>query len=120
MKIVYFAWLREKAGISEEDVSPPATVKDVQGLIEWLRARDIRARLIGFCHGPIHFRHHLFTSFVLLKNGGDSLPATYAHRCQRVLCSIALKQTSRLSGDARSTSSQWVAKGDCTSIDIDF
>ena len=30
----------EKAGISEEDVSPPATVKDVQGLIEWLRARD--------------------------------------------------------------------------------
>jgi molybdopterin synthase sulfur carrier subunit len=40
MKIVYFAWLREKAGISEEDVSPPATVKDVQGLIEWLRARD--------------------------------------------------------------------------------
>ena len=40
MKIVYFAWLREKAGISEEDVSPPATVKDEQGLIEWLRARD--------------------------------------------------------------------------------
>ena len=40
MKIVYFAWLREKAGISEEDVSPPATVKDVQGLIGWLRARD--------------------------------------------------------------------------------
>ena len=40
MKIVYFAWLREKAGISEEDVSPPASVKDVQGLIEWLRARD--------------------------------------------------------------------------------
>ncbi len=39
MKIVYFAWLREKAGISEEQVSPPDTVKDVKGLIEWLRGR---------------------------------------------------------------------------------
>ena len=39
MKIVYFAWLREKAGISEEQVSPPDTVNDVKGLIEWLRGR---------------------------------------------------------------------------------
>ena len=39
MKIVYFAWLREKTGIPEEQVSPPATVKDVKGLIEWLRGR---------------------------------------------------------------------------------
>ncbi len=39
MKIVYFAWLREKAGVSTEEVSPPATVKDVMGLIEWLRGR---------------------------------------------------------------------------------
>lgn len=40
MKIVYFAWLREKAGVSAEEVSPPATVKDVKGLIEWLRGQD--------------------------------------------------------------------------------
>jgi molybdopterin synthase sulfur carrier subunit len=39
MKIVYFAWLREKAGVSEETVSPPDSVNDVRGLIEWLRAR---------------------------------------------------------------------------------
>jgi len=39
MKIVYFAWLREKTGVSEEDVSPPAAVKDVKGLIEWLRGQ---------------------------------------------------------------------------------
>ena len=39
MKIVYFAWLREKAGVSEEEVLPPATVKDVKGLIEWLRGQ---------------------------------------------------------------------------------
>lgn len=39
MKIVYFAWLREKAGVAEAEVSPPASVKDVRGLIEWLRGQ---------------------------------------------------------------------------------
>jgi molybdopterin synthase sulfur carrier subunit len=40
MKIVYFAWLREKAGVAEEDVTPPADVADVAGLIEWLKAQS--------------------------------------------------------------------------------
>lgn len=40
MKIVYFAWLRERTGLSEEDVSPPATVKDVGGLVDWLKTRS--------------------------------------------------------------------------------
>lgn len=39
MKILYFAWLREKAGIGEEDVAPPADVEDVEGLIAWLAGR---------------------------------------------------------------------------------
>ncbi len=39
MKILYFAWVREKAGVAEEEVSPPDTVTDVAGLIEWLRSR---------------------------------------------------------------------------------
>ena len=39
MKIVYFAWMREKAGVSEEEVTPPPEVKDVRGLIDWLRGR---------------------------------------------------------------------------------
>ena len=39
MNIVCFAWLREKTGVSEETVSPPDSVNDVRGLIEWLRAR---------------------------------------------------------------------------------
>jgi molybdopterin synthase sulfur carrier subunit len=39
MKIVYFAWLREKAGCAEEEVSPPESVTDVRGLVEWLRRR---------------------------------------------------------------------------------
>ena len=39
MKIVYFAWLREKTGRAEEEVAPPDSVTDVLSLIEWLRGR---------------------------------------------------------------------------------
>ena len=39
MKILYFAWLREKVGRAEEDVSPPPAVTDVTGLVAWLRGR---------------------------------------------------------------------------------
>lgn len=39
MKVLYFAWLREKAGTAAEEVSPPAEVADVEGLIDWLRDR---------------------------------------------------------------------------------
>ncbi len=39
MKIIYFAWLRQKTGVSEEDASPPETVTDVAGLTGWLKGR---------------------------------------------------------------------------------
>lgn len=39
MKILYFAWLREKAGVSEEQVMPPEAVSDVDGLVAWIRQR---------------------------------------------------------------------------------
>lgn len=39
MKILYFAWLREKTGVSEEDVSLPGEVTDVSGLVDWIIAR---------------------------------------------------------------------------------
>lgn len=39
MKILYFAWLREKAGVAEEDVTPPADVATVAALVEWLKGR---------------------------------------------------------------------------------
>jgi sulfur-carrier protein len=40
MKVLYFAWLRERVGVGEEDVSPPADVATVAGLMEWLAARS--------------------------------------------------------------------------------
>ncbi len=40
MKILWFAWFRARVGTSEEMVDLPAHVRDVQGLIAWLRTRS--------------------------------------------------------------------------------
>lgn len=40
MKVLYFAWLRTKAGTGEEDIQPPAEVVDVSTLVGWLKGRS--------------------------------------------------------------------------------
>ena len=45
MKILYFAWLRERLDRGEEDVTPPPDVRTVADLIGWLRRRDEAADL---------------------------------------------------------------------------
>jgi molybdopterin synthase sulfur carrier subunit len=42
VKLLYFAWLRARIGHAEEQVSLPAEVRDVAGLLEWLRGRGPR------------------------------------------------------------------------------
>ena len=39
MKILYFAWLRQRIGVGEEDIKAPEGVTDVRTLVEWLPAR---------------------------------------------------------------------------------
>jgi molybdopterin synthase sulfur carrier subunit len=39
MKLVYFAWVRERVGRPDEEVDPPAEVTTVGGLIRWLAGR---------------------------------------------------------------------------------
>ena len=39
MKLVYFAWVRERVGKAEEEVAPPASVATVTELIGWLVKR---------------------------------------------------------------------------------
>jgi molybdopterin synthase sulfur carrier subunit len=39
VKIRYFAWLREKTGVSEETVTLPAGVATIADLIAWLARR---------------------------------------------------------------------------------
>ena len=36
MKILYFAWLRTSIGKSSEEISPPAEVKTIGDLLDWL------------------------------------------------------------------------------------
>ncbi len=39
MKLLYFAWVRQTIGVAEEEVEPPENVRDVAGLLDWLRTR---------------------------------------------------------------------------------
>jgi molybdopterin synthase sulfur carrier subunit len=40
VRILYFAWVRERVGVAEEEVTPPADVADVAALIDWLATRS--------------------------------------------------------------------------------
>lgn len=42
MKVMYFAWLKDRVGVAEEDVAPPADVTTVAALVEWLKQRSPR------------------------------------------------------------------------------
>ena len=39
MKLLYFAWLKAKTGVAEEEVDPPAEVATVGDLLSWLKGR---------------------------------------------------------------------------------
>ena len=39
MKLLYFAWLRARIGRAEEEIELPPQVRDVGGLLDWLRQR---------------------------------------------------------------------------------
>ncbi len=40
IRILWFAWLRQRVGVAEEELSLPAEVTDVGGLIAWLSSID--------------------------------------------------------------------------------
>jgi molybdopterin synthase sulfur carrier subunit len=39
MKLVYFAWVRERVGKTDEDVDLPDGVSTIADLVRWLKAR---------------------------------------------------------------------------------
>lgn len=45
MKVLYFAWLRERLNKHEEEVSPPQAVTSVAQLLDWIAANDEAAAL---------------------------------------------------------------------------
>ncbi len=40
MKLLYFAWVRERVGKAEEVIDPPPGVRTVGELMSWLAGRD--------------------------------------------------------------------------------
>jgi molybdopterin synthase sulfur carrier subunit len=40
MRVLYFAWVRQRTGLAEEEVMPPAEVGDIAGLMGWLATRS--------------------------------------------------------------------------------
>jgi len=42
VKLLYFAWVRERVGKAEEEIDPPAEVATIGELMTWLAGRDER------------------------------------------------------------------------------
>lgn len=40
IEMLYFAWVRERMGLAQEKVDPPADVTTVAALVDWLAARN--------------------------------------------------------------------------------
>lgn len=40
MKLLYFAWVRERVGVAEEEVDLPASLATVADLLDWLALRS--------------------------------------------------------------------------------
>jgi sulfur-carrier protein len=40
VKLVYFAWVRERVGKAEEQIDPPPGVSTIADLMDWLARRD--------------------------------------------------------------------------------
>jgi molybdopterin synthase sulfur carrier subunit len=40
VKLLYFAWVRERVGKAEEEIDPPAGIASVGDLMAWLAGRD--------------------------------------------------------------------------------
>jgi molybdopterin synthase sulfur carrier subunit len=40
LKLVYFAWVRERIGLGEETVTPPDGTATIADLVRWLKSRD--------------------------------------------------------------------------------
>ncbi len=39
MRLLYFAWVKEKAGIAAEEIEPPEGVATIAELMVWLKTR---------------------------------------------------------------------------------
>lgn len=45
LTVSYFAWVRERMGVADEVIDPPAEVATIADLVAWLAGRDERGAL---------------------------------------------------------------------------
>ena len=64
MRLLYFAWVKEKVGVTEEQIDPPDGVATIAELIDWLKARGpefanafAKSDVIRAAIDQIHVRH---------------------------------------------------------------
>ncbi len=60
MKLLYFAWVRERVGCPEEEIAIPESVSTIGDLVGWLRSRGEeyeRAFETGVVRAAIDKRH---------------------------------------------------------------
>ena len=64
MRVLYFAWVKEKVGVTEEEIQPPDGVVTIAQLIDWLKARGpefadafAKSEVIRAAIDWIHVRH---------------------------------------------------------------
>jgi molybdopterin synthase sulfur carrier subunit len=64
MRLLYFAWVKEKTGIGAEDIDVPASVTTVAELMAWLKTRGpefehafARSEVIKAAIDQSHVRH---------------------------------------------------------------
>jgi sulfur-carrier protein len=64
MRVLYFAWVKEKVGVTEEEIEPPEGIATVAELIDWLKARGpefadafAKSEVIRAAIDQIHVRH---------------------------------------------------------------
>jgi len=64
MRLLYFAWVKEKAGIAAEEIEPPEGVATIAELIVWLKTRGPEfanafacSEVIRAAIDQIHVRH---------------------------------------------------------------
>ncbi|HYJ57770.1 MAG TPA: molybdopterin converting factor subunit 1 [Methyloceanibacter sp.] len=64
MRLLYFAWVKEKVGVAAEEIDPPAGVATIAELIDWLKARGpefenafARSEVIRAAIDKRHVRH---------------------------------------------------------------
>jgi len=64
VKLLYFAWVRQKTGIAEEEIAAPSSVTTVAALVDFLRGRgpgyEAAFRDLKLLRVAVNRQHHGF------------------------------------------------------------